>query len=85
MPPTPVVGLIRARYWVQYYARLKGMKLVTLAERAGISRTTWYRLMEPDPNAGGVTDAHIGTIEALARALEIDLAEMFQPTPDEPA
>lgn len=85
MPPSPVLGLRRARFWIAHYARMRGVKLVSLAASAGISRTTWYRLMEPDRAAGGVTDAHIGTIEALARALEVDLVEMFKPMPDEEA
>ncbi|MCA9559165.1 MAG: helix-turn-helix transcriptional regulator [Myxococcales bacterium] len=85
MPPPPIVGLRRARYWIEHYARMKGIRLVALARSAGISRTTWYRLMEPDPAAGGVTDAHIGTIESLARALEVDLSELFQPVPGEEA
>ena len=85
MPPAPVVGLHRARYWITHHARLQGLTLVALVEKAGISRTTWYRLMEPDPEAGGVTDAHIGTIESLARALGVDISEMFRPVPDEEA
>lgn len=83
MPPPPVVGLSRVRYWVRHHARMQGLTLVALAEAAGISRTTWYRLMEPDPEAGGVTDVHLGTIEALANALKLDLQELFAPLPGE--
>jgi len=83
MPPSPVVGLSRVRYWVRYHARLNGLTLVALAESAGISRTTWYRLMEPDPEAGGVTDVHVGTVEALARALAVDIQQLFKPLPGE--
>lgn len=83
MPPSPVVGLSRVRYWVQHHARMQGLTLVALAEAAGISRTTWYRLMEPDPEAGGVTDVHLGTVEALANALNVDLHTLFEPLPHE--
>lgn len=43
-----------------------------IAQRAGISRQTWYRLLNAD-----VAEAKISTLMAICRVMEIDILDLL--------
>lgn len=48
----------------------KGRALAHIADAAGVGRTTMWRLL--DANDKGASDPRLSTIEALAKALDVD-------------
>lgn len=78
-PPLPNVLSRRLSYWARRHLETRDIKAT--AKAAGMSRNTLYRLMDPPPNA----DIYLGSVEALARALEVDPLALLQPTPAEAA
>ncbi len=54
---------------VRRLAGERGIALAHLADRAGIGRTTMWRLL--DVNERGPSDPRLSTVEALAGALEV--------------
>lgn len=53
------------------------MPMAHLADHAGIGRTTMWRIL--DANDRGASDPRLGTIEALADALDVDVVDLLRP------
>ena len=64
---------------VRHLAGERGIPLAHLADRAGIGRTTMWRLL--DVNERGPCDPRLSTIAALATALEVTVAELLAEPP----
>ena len=62
---------------VRRLAAERGIPLAHLADRAGIGRTTMWRLL--DVNETGPSDPRISTIQALATALDVRTVELMEP------
>lgn len=60
---------------VRRLAGERGIALAHLADRAGIGRTTMWRLL--DVNDRGPSDPRLSTITALAAALEVDIYDLL--------
>ncbi len=76
--------LDRALVWqvaanVRRLAEARGLTLAHLADRAGIGRTTMWRLL--DVNKKGPTDPRLSTVAALARTLEVPIVELLEEPP----
>lgn len=56
-------------------AKRKGIALAHLADRAGIGRTTLWRLL--DTSGHGPSDPRLSTLAALASVLHVDVTELF--------
>jgi len=74
----PCVQLVAGN--LRRFAAARGLTMSHLADHAGIGRTTMRRLL--DPNDKGASDPRLGTLEALADALEVDLADLLRPAPE---
>ena len=61
---------------VRRLAAERGIPLAHLADRAGIGRTTMWRLL--DVNEQGPSDPRLSTIAALARALDVETAYLLE-------
>ncbi len=71
----------RVSYWVRYFAGERGIALAHLADRAGIGRTTMWRLL--DVNERGPSDPRLSTVAALASALDVEPQVLMEPIQDE--
>lgn len=69
----------RVSFWVRHIATKKGIALAHLADRAGIGRTTMWRLL--DVNEKGPSDPRLSTLGALAEALGVQPQDLIEPTP----
>lgn len=69
----------RVRYWSVVYLERSGMSVKAVAESAGISRTTAHRVFYGKDD----DELLVGTVEAVALALGVDVEALFQATPDE--
>ena len=78
---TNVILTRRVSYWVRHIARKKGIALAHLADRAGIGRTTMWRLL--DVNERGPSDPRLSTLAALADALGVEPGELVEQAPFE--
>ncbi len=58
----------------------RGMRLVHLADRAGVGRTTMWRIL--DTNDQGPSNPRLSTIEALADELGVGPLELLRPADD---
>lgn len=59
------------------FAADRELPLAHLADHAGIGRTTMWRIL--DPNDTGASDPRLGTLEALAEALDVDVVDLLRP------
>lgn len=73
-----IVRLIAAN--VRRLAKRRGLALAHLADRAGVGRTTLWRLL--DAGDRGPSDPRLSTLAALAAVLEADISELFEPLAD---
>ena len=64
---------------VRRLAAERGIALAHLADRAGIGRTTMWRLL--DVNERGPCDPRLSTIVALASALEVETVDLLAEPP----
>jgi len=71
----------RVSFWVRHIAGNKGIALAHLADRAGIGRTTMWRLL--DVNERGPSDPRLSTVAALAVALDVEPQSLIEPAPYE--
>lgn len=62
---------------VRRLATGRRLPLAWLADTAGIGRTTLWRLL--DPNETGPSDPRLSTLDALAVALDVEIAELLRP------
>lgn len=62
-------------------AKRRGMALAHLADRAGIGRTTLWRLL--DVGGRGPTDSRLSTLAALAAVLGVSVAELLSIDPND--
>lgn len=60
---------------IRRLAASRGIALAHLADRAGIGRTTLWRLL--DVNEQGGSDPRLWTLIALASALGVDISELL--------
>ena len=60
---------------VRHLAGERGIALAHLADRAGIGRTTMWRLL--DVNERGPSDPRLSTIAALAVALDVEVVDLL--------
>lgn len=60
---------------IRRLAKRKGITLAHLADRAGIGRTTLWRLL--DTSGQGPSDPRLSTLTALAWVLGVDVAELL--------
>lgn len=60
---------------VRRLAAERGIALAHLADRAGIGRTTLWRLL--DVNERGPSDPRLSTVNALAQALGVDVFDLL--------
>lgn len=63
-------------------AHRRGIALAHLADRAGIGRTTLWRLL--DVNERGPSDPRLSTLAALATALAVEVADLLVDTVEPP-
>lgn len=66
-----------------YLVRIRGTRMWTqgeLADEAGVSPTTVSGI-----ESGKISRPHFGTLRKLARVLEVDPQDFFDPEPEEPA
>jgi len=61
---------------VRRLAAARGLALAHLADRAGIGRTTLWRLL--DVNDKGPSDPRLSTLEALATELGVDVTDLLR-------
>lgn len=61
---------------VRDLAKKRGVHLAHLADRAGIGRTTLWRLL--DVNDRGGSDPRLSTLEALAAELGVDVIDLLR-------
>lgn len=80
MPPSPIESLPRVRYWVRRLMDSREMTMVDVAARAGISRSALYHFLE-----GEGRDTYLGTVEALAQALGVEVGDLLRAIPEEDA
>lgn len=59
-------------------AATRGLPMAHVADHAGIGRTTMWRIL--DANDRGASDPRLGTLEALADALDVDVVDLLRPT-----
>ena len=72
----PGCGLVRIiSRNVRHLAGERGIALAHLADRAGIGRTTMWRLL--DVNERGPSDPRLSTIAALAVALDVEVVDLL--------
>jgi DNA-binding phage protein len=71
----------RVSFWVRHFAGKRGIALAHLADRAGIGRTTMWRLL--DVNERGPSDPRLSTVAALATALGVEPQSLMEPIADE--
>lgn len=76
VPPDYVLRRIRTRLVAQIERR--GIPIARLARRANISKGTVHKFLGDAPR-----DVHLGTICALCEVLELDIADLFAPLPEE--
>jgi transcriptional regulator with XRE-family HTH domain len=60
---------------IRRLAKSRRIALAHLADRAGIGRTTLWRLL--DTNAKGPSDPRLSTLVALAAVLGVEVAELL--------
>ena len=62
---------------IRRLAAARALALAHLADRAGVGRTTLWRLL--DVNDTGPSDPRLSTLEALAATLGVPVVDLFQP------
>lgn len=70
----------RVRYWSVVYLERSAMSVKAVAEAAGISRTTAHRVFYGKDD----DELLVGTVEAVALALGVDVEALFCAKPGEP-
>lgn len=61
---------------IRRLANARGIPLAHLADRAGIGRTTIWRIL--DVNEKGPSDPRVGTLTVIASALGVDIIDLFE-------
>lgn len=72
MPSRPLPATISAN--LRRLAAKRGIALAHLADRAGVGRTTLWRLL--DVHERGPSDPRLSTLEQLATALSVTVIEL---------
>lgn len=69
----------RVRYWSPRLMADRGMTITELARLTGFSRTTVHRVIYGKDE----DEVYVGTVEAVAMALEVEPEALFAPIPGE--
>jgi DNA-binding phage protein len=61
---------------IRHLAEKRGIAIAHVADKAGIGRTTMWKLL--DAGERGASDPRLSTIEAIAKALGVEAPELMR-------